>query len=819
MHDGAKGLGAAPLVLLDFMVGSGLIENEFQNRPMAKDPVPPLKNVRVLAVIALLGVGALCRPLPAKADTADDVHRVLTLLSAAAEDYREGVQDGAVVRPIEWEEARASLQDARTAWERTASQFHGPDLAPAFDELTNLVGDKADVARVTERLSGLHDAVAAATGVSDDVYPPDAPSASRGKALFGQYCASCHGELGDGKGPSAAWLKPPPANFTDSQFMRGETPYDFYHVVSLGKRNTAMPAWDQTLSVQERWDVVAYVWTLAAAEATIAEGQGIYLAQCASCHGATGDGRGAFADVLIRRAPAFTQPQQLARRTDADLFGTISTGVAGSPMPGFGRTLSEEERWKAVAFIRRLAFGGVARETETAGTDNQVPRPARVAAGAVVEPAAAEKALAESRRLLTAGVAAYTRNDPQASAMVADAYMQFEPLEKRVGAVAPGIVQRTEEHFLRLRQMLRTPAHDADAQALAAVIDDDLKAVHAALQPHGSPYALFLESATIILREGLEVVLVVGALIAYVIKARNSTLQRSIYAGVGLGIAASFATAFVMHALVHLHPAASDLLEGMTMLLAAVVLFWVSYWLISRSEAVRWHRYIQGRVQTAVASGHAVALFSAAFLAVYREGFETVLFYQALYASAPAASTAISLGFVGGAVTLAFVYMIFRRFEIQIPVHRFFFVTGLFLYGMAAVFAGQGVHELQEAGLVAVTALDGVPTIPLLGVYPSVQPLAAQGVFVALLLYATWVTLRRRRTVSEQAETDMLTELRQLREVMTALRQDLSAMPGSHGSTSVRGRLEDLLVQAEKLAGRADVKIPGNGSTKGGGRH
>lgn len=806
-------------VALDFLRRGGLIENEFQNRQMAKPSAPSSNRCRLMALTAVLAFAASVSPAPAVGASDDGVRRVLTLLSATADDYREGIHDGVLARPIEWEEAKAFLQDARAAWEQIAPQFQGPDLAPAFDELTTLIADKTAVDSVTAKLSALHDAVATLSGVTEDVHPPESPSAASGKLLFGQYCGSCHGELGDGKGPSAAWLKPPPANFTDAQFMRGETPYDFYHVVSLGKRNTAMPAWDQTLSVQERWDVVAYVWTLAAGDAAIAEGQGIYLAQCASCHGATGDGRGAFADVLIRNAPDMTQPQQLARRTDADLFSTISGGVAGSPMPAFARTLSEEERWKAVAFVRRLAFSGIPRGGEVASPESPVTGPEHFPRDAAVEPSEVDKTLAECRRLLSTGLAAYVRNDPQASAMVADAYMQFEPLEKRVGAVAPGVTQRTEEHFLRLRQMLRTPHNDADVRALAAIVDDDLTAVHAALQPHSSPYALFLESATIILREGLEVVLVVGALIAYVVKARNRAMQRSIYAGVGLGVIASLATAFVMSALVHLHPAASDLLEGMTMLLAALVLFWVSYWLISRSEAAKWHRYIQGRVQDAVAGGHGVALFSAAFLAVYREGFETVLFYQALYVSAPAASMSISLGFVGGAITLALVYVVFRRFEIQIPVRRFFFVTGLFLYAMAAVFAGQGVHELQEAGLIAVTALDGVPTIPLLGVYPSVQPLAAQGVFLTLLLYATWVTLRRRPIDPEHGETEALMELRQLRVALEALRQELRAVPASHGVPPVQGRLEGLLLQAEKLAGRADVKVPGNGSTKGGGRH
>ena len=90
-----------------------------------------------------------------------------------------------------------------------------------------------------------------------------------------------------GQGPDAADLSPPPANFTDPRFMRGETPYDFFHVISLGKRGTAMPEWDDVLSIQDRWDVVSYLWSLSYGESVLAEGQGVYLSQCASCHAAT----------------------------------------------------------------------------------------------------------------------------------------------------------------------------------------------------------------------------------------------------------------------------------------------------------------------------------------------------------------------------------------------------------------------------------------------------------------------------------------------------------------------------------------------------
>lgn len=256
------------------------------------------------------------------------------------------------------------------------------------------------------------------------------------------------------------------------------------------------------------------------------------------------------------------------------------------------------------------------------------------------------------------------------------------------------------------------------------------------------------------------------------------------------------------------------------MLVAAVVLFWVSYWLISKSESAKWHRYIQGRVQSALSGGRSLALASAAFLAVYREGFETVLFYQALHASAPAASIAISLGFVVGAMALAVVYLTFRRFEIRIPTRQFFFATGLFLYLMAAVFAGQGVHELQGAGLIPLTPVPGIPTIPFIGLYPAMESLAAQAVFAVLLLYASAVTLRRgRRKAAADEAVDVAAELQAVGAAIEGLRREINAIRFSGASApmaSVGERLEDLLVRVEELSKQGNVKVPGNGRSNGG---
>ena len=752
----------------------------------------------LFATLALLcaAIGTVARAaLPPRSE--EEVRRLLTLLAAVGEEYREGVKDGTVIRPIEFDEAKTFLDDAHTRFRDVAAQLGAtPDLNGTFQEIGAAIDAHAAADAVATKLAALRQQVVQVTGVAEQVYPPAAPSAERGRQLFFESCVSCHGERGDGKGPSASGLKPPPANFTDAQFMRGETPYDFYHVISLGKTHTGMPAWDAVLSVQQRWDLVSYLWTLAPGSAGIAEGQGIYLAQCASCHGANGNGQGVFSPALVKAAPDLSQAQALARRSDAEIFGSVTEGVAATPMPAFARTLKEDERWKVVAFMRLLSLGG----PQTTATEPYNGGPG------TSEATGTDGALAESARLLDDALAAYGRGDPQATALAGDAYLQFEPLEPGLGAVDPALKTQIEETFLRLRQHLRVPGRSAEANAMARAIHDDFTAVRAALQPHSSPYALFVESATIILREGFEIVLVIGALLAYVIKAGNASMRRSIYVGTAAGVAMSLATAVAMGELLRLHPSSSDVLEGCTMLLAAVVLFWVSYWLISKTEADKWQRYIRGKVQTALSGRRSAALAGAAFLAVYREGFETVLFYQALYASAPTAAVTLTAGFLAGSIALAVVYVLFRRFQVRIPVQQFFFVTGLFLYAMAAIFAGQGVHELQEAGIVTVTPLLGLPTIPLLGVYPSLESAVLQGIFVVLLLYATAVALRRRQRSGATAADDqgLIGEVRALNSAVEALRRDLATLQSGESRVpgAVQEQVEDVLLQVERLSGQ-----------------
>jgi high-affinity iron transporter len=196
---------------------------------------------------------------------------------------------------------------------------------------------------------------------------------------------------------------------------------------------------------------------------------------------------------------------------------------------------------------------------------------------------------------------------------------------------------------------------------------------------------------------------------------------------------------------------ASDTLEGVFQLLAATTLFYVSSWMTARNQARRWTNFIDAKVVAANKSrGPALALAATAFLAVMREGAETIVFFQALAAGATETVErhAVMMGVVAGALALAIAFLILRRVTYLIPIGPIFTITSILLYVMAVIFAGQGIASFQESGVISATFVSAAPTIPMLGVFPTIQTLAAQMILLTLALAALLRTTPRRTNVA-----------------------------------------------------------------------
>ncbi|HKY97968.1 MAG TPA: FTR1 family protein, partial [Gemmatimonadaceae bacterium] len=314
-----------------------------------------------------------------------------------------------------------------------------------------------------------------------------------------------------------------------------------------------------------------------------------------------------------------------------------------------------------------------------------------------------------------------------------DAYIAFEPLETPARARQPGLVASMERHFADFKGALRGKDLNV-AQRARDAIALDLPRIVELTKPTGSGWAAFFQSFLIILREGFEAILVIGAVVAFLIKTGNRDRLKSIWTGIALGLAASALMVIVLKTVFAHLPTSREVVEGITMLVAVVVLFSVSYWLISKVEAAKWQKFIREKVSTALDHGGGKALATVAFLAVFREGAETAMFYQALFSEGNVA-VPLSLGILAGFAALAVIFTLFYRFGVRIPMRPFFTVTSVLLYYMAFVFIGKGIRELQEGNVVPITVMKGMPSMPSLGVFPSMETLAAQGILLVLFLF------------------------------------------------------------------------------------
>jgi high-affinity iron transporter len=380
-----------------------------------------------------------------------------------------------------------------------------------------------------------------------------------------------------------------------------------------------------------------------------------------------------------------------------------------------------------------------------------------VAAQSVIAPESATTS--EIRNVLQPlhqAAAAYAGGDAAAAlTLVERAYTEgFEPLESRLPS---GLVSGIEKAFhLQLRPAIRTRAAVATVSSMIGAIGTDLlEADRFIASGGGSTGFAAVNSFAIIVREGLEAVLLIAALLAYLTAVGAQRKHRiQLWIGVGAGVAASVGTWFVASTLLPISGANRELLEGFTALIAVAVLLYVANWLFQKTYIHDWKNYLRERVGGAMSSGSAFAMTALAFAAVYREGFETVLFYQAL--AFDAGFGAILLGFVPGMILIVLIGIGIMRMNAKLPLKKVFAWTNAVLMYLAFVFIGKGIYNLQEGGLFSVTPLP-LPDHPalrqLFGFYPVVQTVLAQAAFL-LLIGLTYLWYRKQMKVAavKQAE-------------------------------------------------------------------
>lgn len=527
-----------------------------------------------------------------------------------------------------------------------------------------------------------------------------------------------------------------------------------------------------------RWAIVdAYNLRLAPRVAPdLQAGKALYEQHCAACHGVQGRGDGPAAMGLEPPPSNFHDLERLAQRSVYGLYNTITLGVEGTSMASFKR-LSDEDRWALAFFVASLGVPAArqrqgeelwrAGEVASVFTDlgpvatlstrevktRYGEEAARVQDYLKVHPEVLRKSpIVFARDKLAEATQAYAAGERAAAREAAiTGYLEgFELAEATLTNVDPSLMREIERRMLELRAMIERNAPAAEVERRTKDLDSLLASAQEKLGAGElSGATAFTASLIILVREGLEAILVLAAIIAFVVKTGRRDALPWVHAGWIAALALGAVTWVAATFLIDVSGADRELTEGITALLAAAVLLYVGYWLHGKSYAQAWNRFIREQVGHALSKRTLWAMAAVSFLAVYREMFEIVLFYQALWAQAgDAGQVAVLSGMGAAALALAVIGFALFKYSVRLPIGPFFIATSALLAVLAVVFTGHGVAALQEAGVLGVTGL-GFEPVPLLGLYPSVEALGAQLFVLALVGLSFWAA--RRSAVAQPA--------------------------------------------------------------------
>ncbi|HEY2945875.1 MAG TPA: FTR1 family protein [Vicinamibacteria bacterium] len=499
--------------------------------------------------------------------------------------------------------------------------------------------------------------------------------------------------------------------------------------------------------------------TTPAERPSLARAQALYVESCAICHGPQGEADTERARLLDPPPARFRSPDRLRDLSPFRVYNSLTFGVPGTAMASF-ESLSPADRWNLAFYVLRLGHEGepargpvdlTLGELAT-GSDRDLLRtlgehgqrdPPQALAYARQEAAFGETpagiGLDRTRRMIRQARQVFSEGRAEDADRIAiDAYLQgYEPLEARLRARDPQATAAVEGSFRDLRAAISrgdAAAVEGHAQRLDRLLADGAA---------GRPLVPFAAAFVIFLREGLEAALLVGALLAGVRRLGRPDARRYVHAGWLAALPAGVATWWLFQRVVAVNADERELVEAGVALLAAAVLFSVSFWMISKIEARRWTGYLRRRLEESLNGRRLVLLAGLSFLAVYREAAETVLFTQALLLECADQRGHVWAGAAAGVLAVMAVALVMSRTVMRLPMGPFFAVSSALLCGLAISFAGAGIYDLVAAGYLAPRPVT-FPEIPWMGIHPDLTGLVVQLTIVAVILGAAVTTLRRR---------------------------------------------------------------------------
>ena len=644
----------------------------------------PFTTFCLLAALTILNIA------PA-AFAQDQPKRLVALLDYLGSDYKNAVRDGKVLSQDEYGEmqefSRRSLDLFKQLKEIDKADKAG--VEPALKSLASQIENKADPKTVSELAKRTKEKLIAAYNIVP--YPRQLPTFASGKKLYDENCAQCHGATGKGDGPGRESMNPkmpPPANFTDPERIGGLSPFKAFNTSTFGVEGTAMASF-AALTEDQRWQVAFYVFSLRFSEDAVKKGTEL---------------------VKGKKLPADLQTvATLATHSDDELLEKLKAFAS-----------NETDALNMLAYLRRGLL-----ETKTSDP------------------------LAIAREYLRESVELYKQgNKEKAYQKAVDAYIDgYDLAEPALFAKDMTFGRDLETQFTEFRNAIKQGVSTDEIQKRH--VDMEAKLDHAeqilTRQDNISDYYTFINSALIILREGLEASLILAAILAMLKVMGAKDAVRYIHLGWILALVMGGLTWLITQTVLTLSGQHRESMEGFISIFAALALFYVGYWLHTRSETKKWQAFIQDKVKSSLSSKSIFGLMGISFFAVYREAFEVVLFYQALWLQNENSHQAVLWGFVAGLAALIVLTIVILKLGIRVPLKYFFGITGTLLYVVAFIFAGVGIKELQAAGWIPTTPVDLPLQVPILGIYPTVQTLTAQAIMLCAFVMTSLGMARERK--------------------------------------------------------------------------
>ena len=497
-------------------------------------------------------------------------------------------------------------------------------------------------------------------------------------------------------------------------------------------------------------------------------GAPLYAQHCSVCHGDTGAGDGP-AGVGLTPPPAnLRDTARLDHLSLYAIYTTVGLGVEGTDMPAFADQLDDRQRWDLATYIAGFSADPAAATSEKTYNIADLARqtPAEVQAADGPQAAATFRAqraqppqvkrgpaqlLDYTAATLDKSLAAYRAGDhDQAYDLSVAAYLEgFELVESSLDNVDANVRKDTEKSLMAYRQSLQDGLPVAQAQQRLDAAKAKLKESAGLLGSDGLSWSLsYISGLLILLREGLEAILVLAAILAFLRNTGQQSAVRSVNVGWGLALLAGLATWALAAYVIDVSGSQRELLEGATALFAAVMVLWLGVWMHDRRHAAAWQDYIK---QSLVGGGGRFGFATLAFFSVYRELFEVILFYETLWLQAgPAGHNAVLAGGATALVLLVGLAWVILRGSQKLPLSLFFSINAGLLCALSVVFAGHGVKALQEAGIF------GTRPVPFfdfdwLGIHADAYSLSAQclAIVAIVVLYGrSWMAEKRRVQVS-----------------------------------------------------------------------